>query len=744
MSHPQNIDVTKRIDDIKFGALQVRVIVLCVLVCVLEGFDTQTISFVAPALSSEWGVPRSSFGPAFSASLFGIMIGSIAFGFVGDLWGRKPVIILSFFMVGLFTLLTGLSDSISDLIVYRFLTGLGLGGTIPTAIALSAEYSPNRIRAMNVAIVTGGLPLGSALGGLVVGPMLTELGWRSVFYVGGLLPILLCLALLFLLPESIKFLTTRDNQQKRASALLAKLDRTYQPKPEDVLIGAEKKTGRTPLASLFLEKRLPGTLLLWALFALNLLMLYLLLNWLPTILIEDGLPLEAAIRAITFFMIGGIVCGIVLGRVVDKTSPYLVLAGVYVLAGIATAALAALDKNELTVYALSTLAGAAIFGPQPAINALATSFYPIRIRSIGVGAALAVGRIGAIAGPLLGGAVLASSSSPSTVFYFLIIPALICSGLVFLFGRFNQTKAPEPLPIREFDHLMCGVQDAERAVITYEKLGFTVGPITPLEGIGVSNCRILFTPTQENCANYIEFMQLSGASGEPPSFLKKWLGSSFQGNEGADCMIMRSDDAKFTYDHFESLHEANPDGGFEPYLLEHEFNQTGPNGEPYRVAFSNCVIPDLEPPLYISTSQIRSLDFYLISEWLEHANGAQSWTATVAVSNTPVETAALMQEAWGGTVSILSEDHVVCGPGNLPLIILTEEQFSKTYGKAAQQSSRERPYIAGVHLSSTDLDATLSYFQANNIPCAQINNRIILPAELCHGVMICFERSDSR
>lgn len=302
-------------------------------------------------------------------------------------------------------------------------------------------------------------------------------------------------------------------------------------------------------------------------------------------------------------------------------------------------------------------------------------------------------------------------------------------------------------PIREFDHLMCGVQDVEAIEKTFEGLGFVVGPVTPLHGAGVANRRILLTPKLKEIANYIEFMQLGGASGDIPSYLTKWLKGSLEGDEGINSFIMRSDDARATYAHFQKLHQHDPAGGFDPVILELDFQQAGPNGEVYDVGFSNAIFPDLEPPLYVSTSQIRTLDFYMNTYWRTHPNGALTWTATIAVSDTPLETARDLQAVWDGKVEPVDENIVLCGPGEMPLMIFTPAAFQETYGVAPKKQSNGGDkccYSAGLHISVADLTQTKEFLQQRGVDTIEKNEHVIISPEQAHGLLICFEQDEEQ
>ena len=200
---PPRIDVSAIIDRSRLSPLQRLAILLCAMVAILDGFDTQAIAFVAPVIARELGIESAVFGPVFGAGLLGLAVGALIFGPAADRFGRKPIIIVSTFVFGAFALLTSLSSSLSGLMLYRFLTGLGLGGAMPNIIALTSEYSPSRKRATLVTLMFCGFPLGAVLGGLVSAHLIAAYGWHAVFYMGGILPLVLLPFLWLGLPESV-------------------------------------------------------------------------------------------------------------------------------------------------------------------------------------------------------------------------------------------------------------------------------------------------------------------------------------------------------------------------------------------------------------------------------------------------------------------------------------------------------------------------------------------------------------
>src|SRR5436190_2384876 len=215
------IDVAEFIDQQPVGGFQVQLLLTCAAVLFLDGFDTQAIGYVAPALAKEWGLTKGALGPVFSAGLFGLMIGALLFGPLADRIGRKKIIILSPLAFGIGALVTAFVNDLNTLLAIRFLTGLGLGGAMPNTVAMTSEFNPRRRRATMVMIMFCGFSVGAALGGLLAAAMIPQFGWRLVFVVGGLAPLLLVPILALRLPESVRFLALTGHANERVAQLLA-------------------------------------------------------------------------------------------------------------------------------------------------------------------------------------------------------------------------------------------------------------------------------------------------------------------------------------------------------------------------------------------------------------------------------------------------------------------------------------------------------------------------------------------
>jgi AAHS family 4-hydroxybenzoate transporter-like MFS transporter len=391
-------------------------------------------------IARDLGVETSAFGPVFGTGLLGLMMGALAFGPAADHWGRKPIIIVSTLVFGLFALLTPLSNSLTGLMLYRFLTGLGLGGAMPNIIALTSEYSPKEKRATLITLMFCGFPLGAVLGGLISARLIAIYGWPSVFYLGGVLPLLLLPVLWLGLPESIRFLVARGHRSEALLTIMRRVDPTGEYSAECQWILDEEKVEGSPIKELFMGGRAVGTILLWVVFFSNLLILYFLINWLPAVLQNAGMPIEHAIIATVVLNAGGIVGGLLLGRLVDRRPPFGTLTTAYVLAALLVAAIGAVGTTALLMLVIFA-AGFFVIGTQYCMNALAASFYPTRLRSTGVGWALGIGRIGSIVGPVAGGIVLSFGWGVHELFAAAAGPAAISSIAVFLLGRRGRREA---------------------------------------------------------------------------------------------------------------------------------------------------------------------------------------------------------------------------------------------------------------------------------------------------------------
>ncbi|MEI9997502.1 MAG: MFS transporter [Rhizomicrobium sp.] len=396
IADPAAPSVAAIIDAKPFGAFQLGIVVLCFLALMVDGFDNQASAFAAPALTGLWHVARASLGPVFAASAFGTLVGSLLIGPLGDLVGRKTLVVLCLLMAASLMLLTAWVHNIGELVAVRFATGLPLGALMPTTLVIANEWSPVRNRAAMVTIMASGFALGAVLGGLLSSLVLARWGWASIFEAGAAATLLIAGAIALWLPESLRYLASRPQSAVRRDAILRKFD------PSAVRIGeADKASGTNLVLGLFTERRAVLTLLLWLAFFFNLLVLNFMTFWLPSLLAGTGLSQAAAIRASTLFQVGGIIGTVTMGSVADRVGPWRVVLGGLALSAATLLLVGGLAANARSAAVLA--AGFGILGVQQSLGALSATLYPTQIRASGASWAQGIGRIGSTVGPLLGG-----------------------------------------------------------------------------------------------------------------------------------------------------------------------------------------------------------------------------------------------------------------------------------------------------------------------------------------------------
>lgn len=418
------LDVRKFIDERPFGSYQLRVAVMCSLLVFMDGFDAQMMGFVAPVLTGLLHVTKTQFGLAISSGLFGMMIGALVCGPLADRFGRKPVLVCCAFAFGVFSLLTATADSLSELMVFRVLTGLGLGGAMPNTIALTSEYSPKRTRATAVMLMFCGFSIGAAIPGFIAGSLIGRFGWQSLFVIGGVVPCIIATVALVVLPESIRFLITSGRDQQKIGLYLSRIAPQNRLDKRTVFVSGEPQT-QSGIRHLFKSGRAALTLLFWLMFFMNLLDLYFLNSWLPTVLNDAGIGLTTASRITSLLQVGGTCGALLLGRLMDRLLSFRVLSATYIAAGASILFIGESGTSVALLAAAVFAAGFFVIGSQTSSNALAAEFYPTAIRATGVGWALGVGRVGSILGPTLGPMLMKPGMDSRGVFWAAAIPPVI-------------------------------------------------------------------------------------------------------------------------------------------------------------------------------------------------------------------------------------------------------------------------------------------------------------------------------
>jgi AAHS family 4-hydroxybenzoate transporter-like MFS transporter len=434
------IDLARCIDDRPLGRFQTGVIALCALTLIMDGFDVQAMGYVAPSIIQEWGVPNSVLGPVFSAALVGVLIGSLLFSMLADRIGRRPVLIGATFYFALMTLVTARASSVEQLLVIRFVAGIGLGGIMPQAMALAGEYSPRRLRAPVMALIQGGFTAGAAFGGFIAAGIIPAFGWPAVFYFGGAVPLALGVAMIFLLPESLQFLVLKGKRPERVRAWVARIDPDAPTGPETTYFVQETRRTGVPAVHLFREGRTTTTLLLWVVNFMNLLDLYFLSSWLPTVVRDLGYSTRTAVLVGTSVQVGGVLGTIVISWWITRVG-FKALAAYLAVGWLAVALIGQPGLSLPLLFAVVVVAGWCIIGGQPAVGALAGVYYPTDLRSTGIGWGLGIGRIGAIVGPVVGGQLMALRWTTREIFLAAAVPAFISMVVVVTLYRLMKPRA---------------------------------------------------------------------------------------------------------------------------------------------------------------------------------------------------------------------------------------------------------------------------------------------------------------
>jgi AAHS family 4-hydroxybenzoate transporter-like MFS transporter len=443
MSTQQTIDVTDYIDKRRINAFNFQLLVLSFLVIMVDGYDITVAAFAVPPLIKAWGVATpGAFGPVLGASLFGMLFGAPLLGHVGDRFGRKTAILVSYVVFGVFTLAAAWSQSVLQLAVLRFFAGIGIGGLLPNVVALNAEFAPRRLQATAVIASFAGITLGGSLPGPIAAYLMPHYGWQILFYFGGLVPLLLAGLIFATLPESIRFLALK-NRQADAAAMVQRMD------PGTVLPPGTRFTvqvgEKLPFSDLFKGKLAVMTPLLWLLFVVNLMAYFFLVSWMPTLLASTSIPTQAAF-ATMILQIGGFVGALAIALPLDRRGLMPVVA-LFVLAVPAVGAIGYVaHQSVFELMTVVALAGFCTLGTQFGLNAVSAIIYPTALRSTGSGACFGIGRVGAILGPVIGGRLIDMKLPVQDLYMIATIPFVIGAVAAFIlmpmFAERMETHGP--------------------------------------------------------------------------------------------------------------------------------------------------------------------------------------------------------------------------------------------------------------------------------------------------------------
>ena len=437
------IDVEQFLDNNRFSAFQWTILVLCFLVVFIDGLDTAAMGYIAPSLINEWQVSKAALAPVMSAALVGLAFGALTAGPLADRFGRKKVIVISTFLFGLMTLASAAAWSLESLTFFRFVTGLGLGAALPNTVTLMSEYVPHRRRSLLSTLMFCGLSIGSASAGFVASAVVPLYGWRSLLIIGGVMPLICAVFLIFILPESVRFLVCRNAPAHKIANILRRISPTTDfahaqfVLPESV---SPQIKSSSPVLALFMNNNGLGTVMLWLTYFMGLIIVYMVTGWLPTMMIEAGVSVTQAAIVTGLFLTGSTAGNIVMGWLMDRISGYVVISLAYAASALCMIAIALHPLNDVSMQQMLVFLAGFAMGSQVQTVILATQFYHTQCRATGVSWVLGIGRFGGVVGASMGGILLSRGWQPQEIFLALAIPAGVAALAICLKGFYYAVR----------------------------------------------------------------------------------------------------------------------------------------------------------------------------------------------------------------------------------------------------------------------------------------------------------------
>jgi AAHS family 4-hydroxybenzoate transporter-like MFS transporter len=439
MADQSVVQVSRLLDERGLSSFQIKLIAWSFFMVLIDGYDITAIAFAAPSLVKEWALKPGSLGPVFSASLVGILFGSAFFGWVGDRYGRKAALIWSNLVFGVFTLAAAFSTDLTQMFWLRLLAGLGIGGVIPNAVAINTESAPRKMRATLAIIAVGCVPLGGAIPGFVAAALVPTHGWQILFYIGGIVPIIIALVAMVGLPESIKYMALHERMRGKMEAAIKAIRPDY-PVPANAkfVIEDEKQYPGFSPAYLFRDGLALITPLVWLLFALNLMGYFFLISWTPILMAATKLPPATAALAGALLQVGGTVGALLLCWWLQRHR-FLALAVMFAVAVpvVGSIGFAGLTSKAALLTA-TFFAGFFVLGIQSGINVIGALIYPTSLRANGSGWELGIGRIGSIAGPLVGALLI--GLPVERLYMWSALPFVVGAVVCFIVYRLNAAR----------------------------------------------------------------------------------------------------------------------------------------------------------------------------------------------------------------------------------------------------------------------------------------------------------------
>ncbi|UIF90048.1 aromatic acid/H+ symport family MFS transporter [Cupriavidus sp. UYPR2.512] len=400
----QHIDVHKLADEARFNNFHARVLAWCLLVIILDGYDIAVAGAALPSIMKEMGVNASTAGFMASSALFGMMFGAIFLGALSDRIGRRWTISLCVLLFSVFTAAAGLTNDPVTFSVMRFIAGLGIGGVMPNIVAQMTEYSPRQVRSFMTTVMFSGYAIGGILAAVIGKQFIASFGWQVVFFAAGV-PVILIPFILKTMPESLSFLVSRQNQRDLSEVVRQINPQLRLDASATFQVPAQDRTAGAPVVRLFQDGRGVSTIMFWIAFFTGLFMIYALSTWLTKLMAMSGYSLGSALSFVIALNLGAVIGAIGGGWLADRFHIKWVLVTMYALGSVFLYLMTFKPSTEV-LYVIIAAVGACTTGAQIVAYAYSGQFYPMSIRSTGVGMASGIGRLGAIVAPVLIGVIV--------------------------------------------------------------------------------------------------------------------------------------------------------------------------------------------------------------------------------------------------------------------------------------------------------------------------------------------------
>ncbi|WP_005034340.1 MFS transporter [Holophaga foetida] len=428
----RSVSITQILDDNPFSMYQVWVCALCFVIMFCEGYDMMVIGVTMPKIADFLHCKPSALGLAVSAGQLGPLIGAAALGVVADKFGRKRTLIVSTFIFAFFTYMITFITSLETLALYRFLAGIGLGGAIPNALSYGSEWAPSNKKATLATTMYAGVAVGSMATGFLAASVLPRFGWQTMFQLGGIVPVLIALVLIFLLPETLEY-TIKGGDKEKLLKIVSKIAPSLGREEGLEIYSTEKKIVGSPVVQLFREGRSFTTVMIWLAFLCSFFLLWFIAAWAPSLLRKSGATPQQYGIAFACINIGSLIATLLIGRLMDKFNKFNILKVFFIVAFVSVVVFGLSSSAGLmTLSALCVVMGFFVIGGNSGCMGLATLSYPTDLRGTGIGWAYGVGKIGSLLAPAVGGMLLARQWSVSKICNVMALAALLVVVVVFV------------------------------------------------------------------------------------------------------------------------------------------------------------------------------------------------------------------------------------------------------------------------------------------------------------------------